>query len=98
MPANYNKIAPVYDLLSRLVFGGAIVNAQRLLLPGLPRGQYRVLIVGGGTGWILDELGKQRPQGITVDYVEVSEKMISISKKRNWGANTVNFFCVPIEN
>ena len=83
MPANYNKIAPVYDMLSRLVFGKAIVNAQRRLLPGLPRGEYRLLIVGGGTGWILDELGKQKPQGITIDYVEPRLCLI-ILRSKNW--------------
>ena len=98
MPANYDKIATVYDLLSRIVFGKSIVNAQVSLLKCLPAGEYRLLIVGGGTGWILEELAKQRPQGLTIDYVEASAKMIELSKNRGCATNTVNFICLPIES
>jgi ubiquinone/menaquinone biosynthesis C-methylase UbiE len=98
MPANYDKIARVYDLLSRMVFGGAIASAQVRLLEGLPTGDCRLLIVGGGTGWILEELGRLRPEGIAIDYIEASGEMIALSKKRNCGKNTINFVHTAIEN
>ncbi len=98
MPANYDTIAPVYDFISRMVFGNAIVNAQVSLLKCLPVGDYRLLIVGGGTGWILEDLAKQRPNGVTVDFVEASNEMIQLARKRNCGGNSVNFIHCPIEN
>ena len=98
MPANYDTIAPVYDFISRMVFGKAIVNAQVSLLKCLPVGDYRLLVVGGGTGWILEELAKQRPSGLTVDFVEASGEMINLARKRNCGGNSVNFIHCPIED
>ena len=98
MSANYDTIAPVYDFISRMVFGKAIVNAQVGLLKCLPVGDYRVLSVGGGTGWILEELAKQRASGLTVDFVEASNEMIQLSKKRNCGGNSVNFIHCAIED
>jgi ubiquinone/menaquinone biosynthesis C-methylase UbiE len=98
MPANYDKIARIYDLLSGMVFGKAITKAQAHLLQCLPTGDYRLLIVGGGTGWILEELSRLRPEGITIDYVEASGEMIALSRKRSYGKNAVNFFHAPIED
>ena len=97
MPANYDKIAPFYDLLSGLVFGKAIREAQRRLLYSLPPGDVRLLIAGGGTGWIMEEITKVRNSGLEIDYVDSSAKMISISMKRNHGDNVVNFIHSPIE-
>ena len=42
---NYDRVAGLYDRLSRLVFGKAIILAQRSLLP-LMTSPARVLIVG----------------------------------------------------
>ena len=97
MPNNYNLIAPFYDLLSRIVFGRTLVQAQVCLLKFVPRGS-RVLIVGGGTGWILEELAEVHPQGLTVTYIERSARMISRSKKRSVGQNEVTFVSDSIEN
>jgi len=97
MPANYDKIAGVYDFLSRMVFGGQIVKAQLCLLHFIPAGS-RVLIVGGGTGWILEQITRQQASGISIDYVEASAQMIRISKNRNYGTNNVNFIQLPIED
>ena len=96
MPANYNHIARVYDLLSRLVFGRQIMKAQISLLKFIPINS-RILIVGGGTGWILHEISTLFTGGLSIDYVEVSEKMIELSKQRNIGANKVRFIHQAIE-
>ena len=98
MPADYDKIAPFYDLLSGLVFGTSIKRAQRKLLYCIPTGDVRLLIAGGGTGWILEEITKVRKSGLVIDYVDASANMISISMKRNYGANVVNFIHAPIED
>jgi ubiquinone/menaquinone biosynthesis C-methylase UbiE len=97
MPANFNNAAPFYDRLSRLVYGRAVINAQVYLMQFIPVDS-KVLIVGGGTGWILEEITNIYPSGLNVTYVEVSAKMVAISKKRNAGANKVVFINGAIEN
>lgn len=93
---NYNKIASFYDALAKLVFGQAQIDAQKDQLAYLNPGD-KILIVGGGTGWILDEIAKLFPQKTTVDFVEASAKMIAIAKKRRVSYGLVAFINIPIE-
>jgi len=81
MASNYDNSAPFYDKLSHLVFGNVLVKAQTYLLPKIAPGS-NVLIVGGGTGWILEEIEKVNPGGISINYVEISAKMIAITRER----------------
>jgi SAM-dependent methyltransferase len=94
---NYDRIAAFYDRLSRLVYFNAQTNAQidqlKYILPGS-----NILIVGGGTGWILDELCKLHATGLTITYIEVSYKMLALAKKRNIKNNNVKFIHDAIEN
>ena len=96
MAANFNNSAWFYDRLSRLVFGRALVKAQVWLLQFIPKNS-SVLIVGGGTGWILEELAKIHPKGLTITYVEVAAAMMAKSKKRNAGNNSVTYINNTIE-
>lgn len=96
MPSNYDNSAWFYDRLSRLVYGKALINAQVYLLPYVPANS-NVLIVGGGTGWILEELAKIHPTGLKITYVEISSKMMALSQKRNCGGNPVTFITQPVE-
>ncbi|SDC54636.1 class I SAM-dependent methyltransferase [Pedobacter soli] len=96
MDNNYDKIARHYDTLSRLVFFKAQVNAQVNQLRYIQKNS-EVLIVGGGTGWILEELAKAHPAGLKIVYVEISAKMIALSKARNCGGNEVVFVNEGIE-
>jgi tRNA (cmo5U34)-methyltransferase len=77
---NFNLIAPVYDSLAKLVFGKAIQKSQRWLLQFIPK-EADVLIIGGGTGWILTEL-LAKTNCRSVLYLEASKKMLDLSKKR----------------
>ena len=97
MAANFNNSAWFYDRLSRLVYGSAIINAQVYLLENIPAGA-KVLIVGGGTGWILDEATKIHPSGLDITYVEVAANMMALSKKRGTGTNRLLFINDAIEN
>jgi ubiquinone/menaquinone biosynthesis C-methylase UbiE len=97
MPANYNNSAWFYDRLSRIVYGRALINAQVYLLQYIPENA-GVLIVGGGTGWLLEEIVKIHPSGLNITYVEVAAAMISLSKKRNTGGNKIVFINDAIEN
>lgn len=96
MAANYDSIASIYDFTSRLVFGGAIVKAQVCMMQYIPP-HSRILIVGGGTGWILEKIAAQHTEGLEIDYVESSVQMVSLSEKRDYKRNDVNFIQLPIE-
>lgn len=53
--SGFHRVASFYDRLARLVYGDALEQAQRSLLPYLPP-QGRVLVIGGGSGWILEQI------------------------------------------
>lgn len=90
MSNNYDTIAPYYDILSRMVFFRTQVKAQIDQLAYIPP-ESQVLIVGGGTGWVLEEMAKIHPSGLAITYVEISAKMLDISRKRNVKDNMVRF-------
>ena len=94
---NYDKIANNYDRLSRLVFGKSQVNAQINQLKYIPQNS-KILIVGGGTGWILEEISKIYPSGLQITYVEISAKMIALSQARKIHGNSVDFVNIPVES
>ena len=81
LPTGFDRVAWCYDTLTRLVFGPALKRAQRAALVGLPLGAPHVLILGGGTGWILMEVLRQRPQA-TVLYLEASPNMLTRARAR----------------
>jgi ubiquinone/menaquinone biosynthesis C-methylase UbiE len=97
MAANYNNSAWFYDRLSRLVYGRALIKAQGYLLQFIPPSS-RLLVVGGGTGWILEEMTKLHPEGLQITYVEVAPKMMALSQKRYVGSNKVIYINDAIEN
>jgi ubiquinone/menaquinone biosynthesis C-methylase UbiE len=76
---SYDKIAKQYDFLSRLVFVKSQIKAQTDQLHYLVNCN-SLLIVGGGTGWILKDLNTlARP--IKIVFVEMSIAMITLAKK-----------------
>jgi len=93
---NYDNIAGWYDRLSRMVFFKSQVNAQVDQLSYIPK-KSKLLIVGGGTGWILEELAKIRLEGLDITFVEISFNMLELAKKRKYGANKVEFIHLPVE-
>lgn len=97
MNNNYDKIAKQYDSLSKLVFGRVLIHAQTCMLHLVPARSH-ILIAGGGTGWILEELRKIHPEGLQITYVEISANMIAQAQKRNYGLNEVVFINQPIED
>jgi ubiquinone/menaquinone biosynthesis C-methylase UbiE len=94
---NYDRTAIFYDFLSRMVFSRAQLNAQIDQLQFIPAGS-KILIAGGGTGWILEELAKSQNRGLDITYVEISGKMLAKSKTRNIGANKVTFVQSSMES
>ena len=72
----FDRVAWFYDAFAALVFGPALRNTQRAALGGLPVGAPHVLILGGGTGWVLLEVLRRRPAA-TVLYLEASPRMLA---------------------
>jgi len=86
MPNNFNRIAPVYDGLSRLVFGRRLQRAQTLFLDQIPGTNVSgtgtsVLVLGGGTGEILTAIFAKQP-GCRVLFLEPSAQMVSQATRR----------------
>ena len=80
-PGGFDRVAWCYDALAGLVFGPALRRAQRAALVGLPPGAPHVLVLGGGTGWVLVEVLRRRP-GATVLYLEASAAMLARARRR----------------
>jgi len=76
----FDRLAPVYDRFARLVYGSAIRDAQLFFLSTIPP-TANVLILGGGTGWLLNDLFKTRPE-CRVCYVEASAKMLALAQQQ----------------
>ncbi|WPP52851.1 class I SAM-dependent methyltransferase [Catalinimonas niigatensis] len=77
---SFQRIAPYYDGLAKLVFGNAIDNAQKAFFSLIPEGS-SLLIIGGGSGKILPDLMNQiKPKHIT--YIEASSNMLSKAEKQ----------------
>jgi SAM-dependent methyltransferase len=93
---NYDPIARYYDFLSRLFFGRSEILAQVELFGYVAAGS-RMLIVGGGTGWILEEIADRYPAGLRITYVESSGEMMRLARRRRVGASLVSFVELPIE-
>lgn len=93
--SNFNRVAPVYDFLARLVFGAHLKKAQINFLNEINEGN-NILVIGGGTGWILEELNKLNKQ-LKVVYVEPSAKMMALSKARTNISNlTIEYIQTPL--
>lgn len=95
---DFDGVANIYDRTARFVFGGSICEAQTAFLP-LIKPHSRVLIVGGGTGWVLVELLRLRP-ALEVVYVEKSKNMLEAAKTRvgEGDASKVRWVNDPLEN
>lgn len=68
---NFDFVSSFYDGLARVVFGSSLEEAYRWHLQGIDADK-KVLIVGGGTGKILEQLKNQE-----IFYVEKSKGMLS---------------------
>ncbi|UOQ96352.1 class I SAM-dependent methyltransferase [Hymenobacter sp. 5317J-9] len=78
----FDRVAWCYDVLAGAVFGPAQRRAQLVALAGLPAtAGPHVLILGGGTGWVLTEVLRRRPQA-TVLYLEASPNMLARARRR----------------
>jgi tRNA (cmo5U34)-methyltransferase len=79
MTPNFDSVAPFYDRLASLVFGKQLKKAQLHFLPYIQEGA-TVLVIGGGTGWYLQEL-LHTGRYSRILYLEASAKMLALSQK-----------------
>ena len=77
---NYNYIAPFYDGLSRICFLNRQQNAHHPIIPYL-KNNMKILWLGGGSGWFLEEMDKLKFQ-LEIDYVEISSVMMNAAQAR----------------
>ncbi|MCR9251769.1 MAG: class I SAM-dependent methyltransferase [bacterium] len=75
--SNFDRIAWIYDLIKYVVFGNTLETAEMGFVNDIKDEDY-ILIVGGGTGNVLNTI----PSNCGIDYVELSEKMLEKARKR----------------
>lgn len=73
--SGYDKLAPVYDRLAVFFVGKQIQQAQLKWLSYLSD-RKKLLILGGGTGWMLPAVLQINPN-LVIHYVDASAKMIA---------------------
>ena len=97
MRRGYDTVASFYDALAGLIFGDVQLQAQEYLLSHIPPNS-NVLIVGGGSGWILDAINKLHPSGLTITYIDASRGMMALAKQRATAGHSITFIADSIEN
>jgi len=78
-PPHFDAVTPVYDALSRLVFGRRLERAQTVWLSQIQAGA-SVWVLGGGTGALLGPLLARRPGRLL--FLEASRKMLARASQR----------------
>jgi ubiquinone/menaquinone biosynthesis C-methylase UbiE len=91
MNKGFDRLAPFYDRLVRLVFGKHMVQAQTYYLHKLENCSC-IVILGGGTGWLLKELIAINTNA-HIWYIDASAEMIRRSQQRVHHSTRVTFIC-----
>lgn len=95
---DFNKIAWIYDSLAKWVYRGNILKSQIEFLPLIQNNQ-RILIIGGGTGQVLETMNALGIP-LAIDFIEPSSEMMSMAKKRTKELSNfdVRFFQTEFES
>jgi len=89
MPAHsFSPVANFYDVLAQIVFGNKLQEAQAANLRYISDNS-RILIIGGGSGWILQQV-IQHTQHSTIVYLEASDSMLRKSEEKIINQNKNN--------
>lgn len=85
----FDRLAPLYSGMSRIVFGKTLAHAQQHFLTSIRAGDC-ILILGGGSGDFLSSVLKHQAN-VTIDYIDISEKMIHFAREKTQHPPAVNF-------
>lgn len=85
----FDTIAFAYDQLTRIVFGRAIARSQLQFLQLLGKCK-RVLVLGGGTGWWMNDFLLANPD-TRITFIDASEKMIRLAESKLQVKDRVDF-------
>lgn len=85
----YDWLAPCYDKLACFFVGRQIQQMQLKMIHHLCD-RKKLLIIGGGTGWILPYIFRVNPT-LVIHYVDASEKMIDKARKNAHGNKRIKF-------
>lgn len=77
------------------MYGNEHALSQKEYLHTIPQ-RAKVLVIGGGSGFFLNELLKINPD-CSIDYVEKSVKMIDLASKNVKNTANANFICTSFE-
>lgn len=89
MAAGFDRIAPVYQLLTRIIFGNVLQRAQLHFIARI-RSTDTILILGGGDGTFLKALLAIHPN-LHIDYIDISPRMIALAQRKTVPSANVNF-------
>lgn len=91
----FGRLAPLYDHMAALVYGRAIRRAQTHFLPTVQPTQ--ALVLGGGTGWIMQEMRKAWPQA-HLTYIDIAPRMVSKATAKLGSDPNAHFICGRIQD
>ena len=77
---SFDPVAKYYDLLASLVYGDTLKKAQDYYLSRIPDDS-QVLIIGGGTGWIIEKILK-KSHSREIIFLETSQAMLNLARKK----------------
>ncbi len=88
---NFNRIAPYYDTLAKVVFGRTLNRAKSCFLHRLPN-MGTAAWIGGGSGEVLGKAAELKHQ-LTIDFIEMSDRFIAMARRKipAGQSNRINF-------
>lgn len=89
MSKGYDWLAPWYDWLAVMAVGKQIQKAQLKWLPFL-KDRKKLLILGGGTGWVLPYIFQINPN-LVIHYIDASSKMIAKARMNADNSSLIQF-------
>lgn len=92
----FDFLSSFYDKLARAIIGKDIVLSQIYFLDRFSQCK-RLLILGGGSGWILNEIRGHYPF-LKIDYIDLSPGMMDRARKRIKNTANVNFITGSEDN
>ncbi|HQQ96956.1 MAG TPA: class I SAM-dependent methyltransferase [Cyclobacteriaceae bacterium] len=90
----FDSIAGIYDVLAKLVYGPSIQHAQTHFLP-IASNCTSILILGGGTGWLLRHI---REVNATAHIVYVDASSAMLNRARRYATTNIDFIHGTEEN